>query len=236
MFLFNKDNQPITSISDWKKEINPDHWKIGYSAYSLANFVLNENGLEQIKKVITEIIKEDVIIERAIPEYEVKFDDLGRGRFHDLGVFCRTTTSNKSVFVGIEAKVNETFRETISEAYLSATIKRLNGEPTNAPERIERLLKQNFGSKILDRHFDLRYQLLYATIGTLAVRSDVSFLFIIVFKTASYDEDTGNKNFSDYCCFINNVISEDIFFSIDDIKVHKLIIDNRELYSIYMYI
>ena len=113
----------------------------------------------------------------------------------------------------------------------------LNGVKTNAPKRIEELLKRNF--KVLKpEYFDLRYQLLYSTVGTLdatnnKTKADISILLIIVFKTNLYNEVKGIENYRDYIRFVNCVDSERIK-SKSDIDIHKLKIDDRFMYSIYM--
>ncbi|MFY9175430.1 MAG: hypothetical protein WAO24_08915 [Peptococcia bacterium] len=234
MEIINKRNQQIGTIKEWEKEIPKKDWVEGRSSYSLANFILNMNGLEQIKHIIKEILEEDIVFEKGIPEYEVKFDKFnGRGRFHDLGIWGKTNLTNKTFFIGIESKVDEPFGQTVAEAYISGITKRLNGENTNLPDRVEKLIKQNFGDKIKSKHFDIRYQLLYTTIGTLEVKTDISICLIIVFKNNSYDKIKGNENYRDYCQFIQNVISEKKPCNIDNVEVNKLTIDRRKIYSIF---
>lgn len=234
MEILNKKNQQINNIEEWRKEIPTKDWVDERSSYSLANFILNMDGLEQIKHIINELLEEDIVFEKVIPEFEVKFDKFnGRGRFHDLGIWGKTKSTNQTIFVGIESKVDETFGPTVSEAYISGIIKRLNGENTYKPNRVEKLIKQNFGTKIKIKHFDIRYQLLHATIGTLEVKADISILLIIVFKSTSYDKIKGNENYRDYCQFIQNVISEKHPCSIDNVEVNKLTIDERKMYSVY---
>lgn len=234
MKILNKKQQQINNIKEWEKEIPQKDWVVGRSSHSLANFILNMNGLEQIKLLIEEILNEEIVFEKGIPEYEVKFDNYGsRGRFHDFGIWGKTNITNKTFFVGIESKVDETFGQTISEAYISGITKRLNGDNTNLPERVEKLIKQNFGSKVKNKHFDIRYQLLYATIGTIEEKADISICLIIVFKSNSYDKIKGNENYRDYCQFMQNVISEKISCSKDNVVVNKLTIDGRKIYSVY---
>lgn len=233
MEIKNKKNQPIQNLIEWQNEIPQKDWVEGRSAHSLAKFILNMNGIEQIKSIIKEILADDVIFEKGIPEYEVKFDKFGKGRFHDLGIWGKLRSTNKTVFIGIESKVDETFGQTVSEAYVSGIVKRLNGENTNLPDRVEKLIKQNFGNKIRNKHFDIRYQLLYATMGTLEEKTDISINLIIVFKSNSYDKIKGNENYRDYCQFIQNVISEKLTCNFDNVEVNRLTIDNRKIYSIY---
>ena len=89
-------------------------------------------------------------------------------------------------------------------------------------------------SKIKSKHFDLRYQLLYTTIGTLEEKADISICFFIIFKSSSYDKIKGNENYRDYCQFIHNVVSERIPCDIDNVEVNKLTIDNRKIYSVHL--
>jgi len=235
MKITGKKSETITKLNDWSKEIQPKDWVEGRSAYSLADFILNKNGADKIRDVVENLLKDDVIFEKAIPELEVTFDKFGgRGRFHDLGIYGKTKSDNKSIFVGVESKVDETFGQTVSEKYISAITERLNGKNTKAPDRVESLLKQNFGDKIKEKYFDMRYQFLYSTMGTLEVKKDVSILFIIVFKTNSYDEIKGKENYRDYCQYIQNVNSTKIFCDTNDVEAHKLMVDNRELFSVYM--
>ena len=237
MEIKNKTNQPIENMEDWviKTPIQKKDWVEGRSAYSLADFILNKNGTDKIRGVVENLLKDEVVFERAIPELEVKFDKFsGRGRFHDLGIYGKTKSDSKSIFVGVESKVDETFGQTISEKYIAAITERLNGNNTNAPDRVENLLKQNFGGKIREKYFDMRYQFLYSTMGTLEVKKDISILFIIVFKTNSYDEMKGKENYRDYCQYIQNVDSTKISCDFDNVEAHKLIVDNRALFSVYM--
>lgn len=234
MEVKNKKNESIRNLKDWEIEIPKKDWVEGRSSHSLANYILNLNGLEQIKLTIQDILNEEIILESGIPEYEVKFDRYnGRGRFHDLGIWGKTKFTNRTIFIGIESKVDETFGQTVSEAYISGLTKKLNGENTNLPNRVESLIIKNFGYKIKSKYFDNRYQLLYATMGTLEEKADISICMFFIFKTNLYDIKKGNENYRDYCQFVQNVISEKISCNFDNVEVHKLKIDNKKLYSVY---
>lgn len=235
-----KGNQ-IKNINDWEALVfqsskKKKHWKVGRSAHSLADFMMSGNGETFIKKIVSELLKENISFEKAITELEIRFDLYGHGREHDLGIWG-TTDSKKKVFIGIEAKVDESFNEKISEAYISAKIKELSGKNTNAPKRIEELLKRNF-KEIKPEYFDLRYQLLYSTVGTLDAiddksMADISIMLIIVFQTTLYDEVKGIENYKDYIQFVNSIDSERINSNADK-DFHKLKIGDKFMYSIYM--
>lgn len=231
----------INNLIEWenyflKSNSKKKHWKDGRSAKSIAEFMINKNGIQIITNVISKILSEKVTFSKAIPEFEVRFDNFGNGREHDLGLFGKTD-SNKRVFVGVEAKVDESFNEKISDIYIKAKSKELNGESTNAPKRIEKLIQRNFNNITPDK-FNLRYQLLYSTVGTLDAKidgkkADVSILLIIIFQTNLYNKQKGSKNHKDYIQFIKAVNSKKIYNS-QNVDLYKLKIDGKDIYSVYM--
>lgn len=242
MKYFDSYNKPIETIEDWENQIfkatkKEKHWKVGRSAHSIANFMMNKNGEQTIKNIVSEVLSEDVIFERAVPELEIRFDKYGHGREHDLGIYGRTSKSNKSIFIGVESKVDESFNETILEVYLKSKSKTLSGISTNSDNRIEDLLKKHY-SEVTPEHFNLRYQLLYSTVGTLEADFDskpvdIAILFIIVFKTDLYDEVLGLENYKDYVRFSNSLDSRKIENS-SNLDIRELKIDGQTLYSVYM--
>lgn len=226
----------IKNINDWHSFIfasstKKSHWKDGRSAKSLAEFMMNENGETFIKKVVSELLKENILLEDAIPEFEMRFDNYRHGREHDLAIWG-TTDSKKKVFIGVEAKVDERFNKTISEAYISAKVEELNGKATDAPKRIEELLKRHF-KEIKPEYFKLRYQLFYATAGTLAEKADISIMLIIVFQTNLCNKVIAIENHKDYIQFIDSINSKRID-STTDVDIHELTIGDKALYSVYV--
>jgi len=93
--------------------------------------------------------------------------------------------------------------------------------------------------------FDLRYQLLYSTVGTIGKitkqdetlriesKFDISVLYIIVFKTHLYDDLKGIDNFHDYLSFLKSLDAEELACSQQDSRVHRLLIGDKELISIH---
>jgi len=200
----------ISDINEWKEIFEKDqnkkcHWKEGRSAYELANFMLNKNGEKIIKQFLEKILKEEIIFSKGYIEFEIKFDKYNHGREHDLGIWGKTN-NGKTIFVGIESKVDEPFNETIKEAYIKGKVREFNGEKTNAPKRIENLLKRIF--KIITKEkFEIRYQLAYSTVGTIMAMenkrvADIPIFLIIIFKSTCYDIDKGMKNYKDFQFFI----------------------------------
>ena len=217
-----KDNQ-ITTMEQWEKHFRAksrdqknDHWKEGYSAHSLAKFMLDGKGKERLESQLSEILSEEVKLEKGIPEYEVHFDGYkGKGRFHDLGIFGKA--GGKKLFVGLEAKVNEPFGASVSAEYEEALKEREEEKPeTKKPTRIEELLKLHFPKRdlkslITDKDImAVPYQLLHATVGTLISeeaeskinKAELSVFYVLVFQSEEYKKDKGEQNYKAYLNFM----------------------------------
>lgn len=99
----------ISNIAEWENFAfsgkKAKHWKEGRSAFSLADYVSNNNGKQRIIELVSAQINDDFTLDLAHPEYEARFDSYGHGREHDLGIFGKTA-SGKKIFVGVEAKVD----------------------------------------------------------------------------------------------------------------------------------
>lgn len=222
----------ISNLVEWERFAfsgkKAKHWAEGKgrSAFSLADFIINNDGGQRIKELVSAQINENFTLDLAHPEYEARFDKYGHGREHDLGIFGRTITGRK-IFIGVEAKVDESFGGTIAAAYCTAKAKELKGESTNAPKRIEDLLKFNFAT-IKASDFKLRYQLLFSTAGTLCMDADIHILLILVFKTAAYDNKKGAINYKNLQAFLQRTGADKIADN-----TYKLNMNNKVLNIIY---
>lgn len=220
----------ITNLSEWEKYVftgkKKIHWKEGRSAYSLADFIINQPGVEKIENILSPVVSEPFVFDKACPEYEARFDHYGHGREHDLAIWG-TTKSGKKLFVGIEAKVDEPFGDTIEMVQNNATVKLKRGEKTNAHNRIEELLVYNF-NKIEQDDYKLKYQLLFSTAGTLCVEADIHILLILVFKKGNYDKDKVANNYNDFVRFMKRADAKNI-----GSNTYQLIRNNKELTVLY---
>ena len=235
MDLIDPRGDRIDSLATWARLYesprSAHQWREHRSAYSMAEFIVNRNGAAALKATVCNALGEGVDFEKGIPEFEVRFDGLGHGRVHDLGIFGRTA-SGASLFVGIEAKVDEPFGPLVRDAYLAAKARQVAGEATNAPERSENLLKLHFTAPDVSM-FDVRYQLLYATAGTLAAGADISVLYIVVFRTPLYNETVSAQNYRDYVDFMAKTGAARLKLSSKEAHGHKLVLQGRELVCLY---
>lgn len=213
MKIVDSRNQTIPNLPEWRRRIfdgtsKEKDWKKGRSAHSLAEFIMDRNGASYLKQRISAVLSRQVMLEQATPEYLARFDSYpGNPSNLDLGItgYVKQSTLKEDLFVGVEAKVDETFGRTVRNRYSSAIKTREAGRNTNAPERVRELLsnyssiKDSPGSS---RFADIRYQLLTGTAGTVATPHQVCVFYVLVFRTSMYDERKGSKNRRDYESFV----------------------------------
>lgn len=205
-------------MAAWEKAFctidSEKHWKDGRSAESLARFIIEHNGAEKIRIIVDSLLTRDRVVcfENAEIECECPFDSYPTPRKQDMGIWG-LTSSGKKFFVGIEAKVDETFGPTVGKA-LSDAIQYQTKHPKS--KRVDRInaLCDNFGvsHNAVD---DLRYQLFHYTAGTACVPNvDIRIMLTLVFKTKRYgtnlyDEKKVIRNKQDYDKFRERFFVED---------------------------
>lgn len=227
--------RPIATIDEWsmiyEKDGEKRQWEPGRSAHSVADFILNHNGAERLQQRVEQLLGQDAQFDSIVPELERRFDSYGRGRMHDLGI-TGSTAAGQSLFVGVEAKVDEPFGSTIDEAYAKAKRAKTENPRSNAQQRIDDLLAMHF-PEVDASHYKLRYQLLYATAGTLAAKKEVSVLYIAVFKTNSYNEEIGASNHNDYLRFLEMAGGKSLPIAGKDIDTHELWLGGKRLICVH---
>ena len=226
----------ITNLEQWSKTVKRSHWKPERSAYSLADFIINRDGVAHLESRIGSVLSQPVRLEQATPEYAAGFDRYEGPACLDLGISGRTE-SGGSLFVGLEAKVDEPFgSETVSERYEKA-IKTLKSNPrSKSAARVKGLLSRYFADNdepCESRFSDVGYQLLTATAGAVAVKADVSVFYVVVFRTLDYEEGRGKKNQLDYGNFMRVSGGEKLIQDDNHFLAHQLTLDGRSLVCIY---
>ena len=236
--------QGISSLDQWRSRIfdgtsKTRHWKKGRSAYSLAEFIMDPKGPTYLGERISQALSRRVKLEQATPECLAQFDSYpGNPSNLDLGITgeAELLTLGESLFVGVEAKVDETFADTVGSRYSSAIKTREAGKSTNAPERITDLLTDYFSVKDSpdsSRFADIRYQLLTGTTGTVAVPSKVSVFYVLVFKTSMYDPKKGSANQRDYEEFIGAARGRSLLLDSENFRADELVLAGKRLVCIY---
>ncbi len=247
MRIVDSQGQRISNLIEWRSRIfdgtsKEKDWKKGRSAYSLAEFIMDRQGAAYLETRMSSVLSQHVKLEQATPEYLAKFDSYpGNPSNLDLGItgHVERLPVNASLFVGVEAKVDETFGSTVRSRYSSAMNRRDAGKRTNAPERVKGLLSKYFsvqGSPDSSRFADIRYQLLTGTAGTVAAPGDVSVFYILVFRTSMYDERKGLSNLRDYESFIGAACGRLLIREGKDFRADELELDGKRMVCIYDYV
>ena len=210
------DKQEIRDIHDWEKafcasysrKYNDNHWQLGRSGERLANDFIADGacGEETMKKMVSGFLHtNDVSLEKAYIEHGSKFDKFSRRRVHDLAIFGNA--KGKSIFIGIEAKVDESFGSYTVSAQRNNVKKMLSeGKNTDAGLRLDKLVSDFLeGDEI--KYGKLRYQLLYYLAGSFREAAEVIFMPVIVYKTTGvdYHESKGAANQREYKRFMENL-------------------------------
>lgn len=204
----------IETYADWERVFSAaksKDWKEGRSAQSLADYMMNKGGFECVKSLVSEAIGIPIDdIEKVTIEGRVAFDSYNHSREHDLAVVARTE-SNQSVFIGVEAKVDESFGSNTIKQYETAALKK--NKNSKVPARIKGL-KEYFPKAKDDEFQKLQYQLAMATAGTLCAKNeknsdyDYYVFMVLVFKTSLYNGAKGQKNKKAFDLFLNAIGAE----------------------------
>lgn len=227
----------IATLCEWRSYVKPDHWKKGRSAYSLADFIMNQKGANVLEEHLSCVLSQSVKLQKAIPEFRASFDSYRGPSNLDLGIFGRVDSS--SLFVGLEAKVDEPFGDKTVRGRYKKAIRELRCNPqSQAHHRVKALLSRYFAETrdpCDSRFSEIGYQLLTGTAGTIARHKDLSVFYILVFKTHKYDKLKGQDNQRDYEKFIE-VTNGKILKCSENFRAHKVTIAEKPLICIYHYI
>ena len=236
MRIISPKGDTVSTMEEWSKCVRPPHWKEGRSAYSLADFILNQEGSRILEERLSRVLNDQVRFEEATPEYRAKFDSYrGNPSNLDLGIFGNVG-SFSSLFVGLEAKVDEPFGDTVCARHQSA-IKELGRNPrSQAVPRIKDLLSSYFRESLdpCDSRFSgIRYQLLTGTAGTVATQRGMAVFYVMVFKTNLYDEAKGLENRSDYEKFVQATNGDLLMQDGESFQAHSISLANTRLICVY---
>ena len=238
----------ISSLEQWRSQIfdgtsKRKHWRKGRSAHSLAEFIMDDRkGAAYLESRISSVLIRRAKLDVATPEYLTKFDSYQGGPSNlDLAITGHVGRSvgGSSLFVGVEAQVDETFGSTVGSRYASAIKARRYGKRTNAPERVEDLLSKYFsvsGSPDTSRFAGIRYQLLTGTVGTVTAPGEVSVFYILVFRTPMYDEDKGLANHGGYERFMEAACGRPLTRYGMGFRADELVLDGKRLVCVYDYV
>lgn len=208
-----KKSRQINTVDDWKRYAPPmevnKQWKKGRSAFCLASFVLSDKFGAKIQELIESLglsCPAEFVCE---PEAQTSFpvESMGeRGpRNHDLLMV------SDDLLIGIEAKVSESFADTIKDWKEKGRQNKDGGK--NRTKRLEGFCDILYGNNRPDNLNELRYQLFAATVGTILEAKERGIkkcmMLVLVFegnvaRESDYDNNV-KKNDEDFGNFCNSL-------------------------------
>ena len=198
---------------------------------------MNRGGAEVLAGRVSSVLSQPVMLEEATPEYRARFDSYRGPSNLDLGIFGQVD-SKTSLFVGLEAKVDEPFDKDVCVKYREA-VRELSRRPSSRRvDRARGLLSNYFGetAEPCDSRFaDVGYQLLTAAAGTAAADQDVLVFYVMVFRTDLYDEGKGRENQADYERFIEAAGGVELTRREDGFDAHEVSVAGKRLVCVYDY-
>lgn len=243
MRITNKNGTIIDSFESWKEAFvevdNEKHWSEGRSACSLAKHFTGPNmensyGIKELKESLCLFGIDNVQFTHGEIEHESRFDKYrGKGRMQDLILWGH---AEQPIVVCVEAKVDETFGNTINDAYKKAGDIVKCKPNSKAKDRIEDLCKEFYtDSPTSSACSDLRYQLIYYLAGSLKEAIKVKgklFMPVMVFHTDNFNKEAGDENLKDYIKFIESIGFSKI--NVGKNPLYRNVIDDIEVFSAYI--
>ena len=188
--VLNRHGRSIHSVDEWRDHAGPasaEHWKDGRSAKELAKAWIKGDGSAALVRLLdTQSQTAGLVIEQAVAEAQVAFDSYPGGkRNHDLLIKGRV--AGGPIVIGLEAKADETFGETVEAYEAKATALLKDGKSTNASARLAGLMDAIAGVTLaqVPAFGDLRYQLFSGIAGTLAATKDDQVAAFVVHEFAT---------------------------------------------------
>lgn len=211
----------ISTLEEWEKYAppkSPHHWVDGRSAKEVARVWLA--GRATLPSEVSTALAAhsafgDVLSWKAEPEARLRFDSFpGEPRNSDLLVDVSDAAG--SYVLAVEAKADEPYGETVSQAVANGLERRIENPRSNAITRVEELVRSllPLRSKGLPHVGSLRYQLLTACAGALAEakrkRSSRAVVLVHEFVTDETNDENHARNAMDLAAFVRRLSSGEV--------------------------
>ena len=168
--LLDRNGCPITCLNEWPEPQKKDQWKSGRSAMELARFWTETYPPGTVPPPYRDLLNQKfpgIQFHEGRPELGTPLPPKGsRGpRMHDLHLW--SSWSGGVLTVCVEGKADEPFGETICKEVKNGKVAKHANNRSKKPERVQELLNSVWGvTTPAPKQCALRYQLLYALVGT----------------------------------------------------------------------
>ncbi len=211
-----KAGREITTIDDWEAYAGPksaDQWRDGRSAKEAARAWLEGDGRippEVRAALASHPAFAGIQSWTAEPEAKLPFDGFaGEPRNSDLVVHA--VDQHGPYLIAVEAKADESFGETVSDALASALDRLLANERSKGMQRIQQLAQALFGARTPAGPpiKNIRYQLMTACAGAIceSERRGYSRTLVLIheFVTDKTDDTRHIANARDLSLFVKRL-------------------------------
>ena len=168
--LINDKGNCITELDEWTRPKRPCHWQPWRSAMELGRFWTETHVCGTVPPDYREMLEPEFpgfSIHVGRPEHPTYLPPKGSPgpREHDLHL--RGTFPSSSLTVCVEAKADESFGKTVNNEWIEAKKTLVFKPGSHKKRRLEDLLDCVWGERTPTSSLsELRYQLLYAIVGT----------------------------------------------------------------------
>jgi hypothetical protein len=208
-----RNGMPIADLETWQREAGPAggdrQWQDGRSAKELARaWVGGGTGPQDLAALLAGDTRlKGLTIDSAIAEAQTAFDAYAGGVCnHDLLIAGHCDSG--PVRIGLEAKADEPFGQTVAEYETRARRDLDAGTPSNALKRVHGLIEDLTSVEAHSHNLGhLRYQLFTAVAGTLAAAKPGEAAIFVVheFATPQTDPAKCQANRLDLARFVREV-------------------------------
>jgi len=215
--VIKKNGVVISTLAQWEELAGPkrEHqWSPERSAYETARTWLSVQPPALPRQITAALLTNSafgaVTAWTAEPEARVPFDTL-KGEPRNTDLLVHATDEYGDLVLAIEAKADEPFGETVTDAMAAALERRVANHNSRGVERIVSLVQSLFGERSRGQQevATLRYQLLTATAGALAAatRANASRVVMLVqeFRTAKTTDEKHVENAKDLDAFVHRL-------------------------------
>jgi len=211
-----KNGQPITTLEEWQQLAPPKsahHWVTGRSAKEVARAWLSATGLAYPSEVQAALAGHPkfgpLLSWDCEPEAKLPFDSFpGEPRNSDLLVSA--VDSLGAYVLAVEAKADETYGETVADAFVAALERGIKNPRSNGIARIQGLASFLFRARAdSPKVGGLRYQLLTACAGAAAEatrrRAPRAVMLVHEFVTPLTQDINHDRNTEDLLRFLHRL-------------------------------
>jgi hypothetical protein len=208
-----RSGMPIADLETWQREAGPAggdrQWQDGRSAKELARaWVGGGAGPEDLAALLAGDTRlKGLTIDSAVAEARTPFDAYAGGACnHDLLIAGHCDSS--PVRIGLEAKADEPYGQTVAEYESRARRDLEAGTPSNALKRVHGLIEDLTSVEAHSHNLGhLRYQLFTAVAGTLAAAKPGEAAIFVVHEFATPQTDPAKRqaNRLDLARFVREV-------------------------------